>query len=159
MKIHADEGGLVTGPRVSFKQPLFGADELQKRWSDRHMLVRSRDELATFYRQVEADPRLADLDVDESVATEMLEFYNSVVVDGRFIYHLREEPNRAAEAIGLQPSDRALELVSRAARMTGPQGGNDVTIAVAVVIVIVCAVPDQQAEIVVDWTQQVELKL
>lgn len=113
----------------------------------------------TFYRQVEADPRLADLDVDESVATEMLEFYNSVVIDGRFIYDLREEPNRAAEAIGLRPSDRALELVSRAAQMTGPQGGNDVTIAVAVVIVIVCAVPDQQAEIVVDWTQQVELKL
>jgi hypothetical protein len=149
----------MTEPRVSFKQPLFGSDELQRRWNDRHRLVKSRDELATFYRQIEEDPRLADLDVDEGVATEMLDFYNAVVVDGRYIYDLREEPNRAAEALGLRPSNQALELVSRAARMTGEQGSNDITIAVAVVIVIVCAVPGQEAEIVVDWTQQVELKL
>jgi hypothetical protein len=149
----------VDASRVSFKQPLFRGDELEKRWEDRHRLVRSQDELATFYRRVEEDPRLKDINADEAVAKEMLEFYNAVVVDGRFIYELREEPERVAEALALQPSPEALELVSRAARMTGEQSSNDITIAVAVVIVIVCAVPGQETEVVVDWTQQVELKL
>ncbi len=149
----------MSDTRVSFKQPLFRSDELQHRWDDRHKLVTSQDELANFYRRVEEDPRMEGIEPDETVAQEMLEFYNAVVLDGRFIYDLREEPERVANELGLQPSADALELVGRAARMTGAQGSNDITIAVAVVIVIVCAVPGKEAEVVVDWTQQVELKL
>lgn len=149
----------MSTPRISFKQPLFRREALHERWDDRHKLVKSQNELANFYRRVEEDPRLQEIDTDESVAQEMLEFYNAVVVDGRYIYDLREGPERVAEELGLQPSPAALELVSKAARMTGEQGSNDVTIAVAVAIVIVCAVPGREAEVVVDWTQQVELKL
>lgn len=145
--------------RVSFKQPLFPREALQERWDDRHRLAKSQDELANFYRRVEEDPRLKEIDADETVAREMLEFYNAVVIDGRYIFDLREGPERAAEELGLQPSPEALKLVSQAARLTGEQGSNDVTIAVAVAIVIVCAVPAKEAEVVVDWTQQVELKL
>ena len=145
--------------RVSFKQPLFRQEELHRRWDDRHRLATSQDELASFYRWVEEDPRLKEIDADEAVGREALEFYNAVVVDGRFIYDLREQPERVAEQLDLRPSAEALKLVSEAARLTGEQGSNDITIAVAVVIVIVCAVPGREAEVVVDWTQQVELKL
>jgi hypothetical protein len=146
-------------PTVSFKQPLFRRDALRARWDDRHRLITSEHELAAFYEHVKDDPRLKEIDADEEVAREALEFYNAVVVDGRYIYDLREGPERAAEALKLRPSDKALQLVSTAAKMTGEQGSNDITIAVAVVIVIVCAVPGKEAEVVIDWTQQVELKL
>jgi hypothetical protein len=149
----------VDSTRVYFKQPLFRREALSERWDVRHKLVSSQDELAQFYRTVEEDPRLKEIEPDQAVAQEMLEFYNAVVVDGRYIYDLREGPERVAKELGLQPSGEALELVSRAARMTGEQASNDITIAVAVAIVIVCAVPGKEAEVVVDWTQQVELKL
>ncbi|MGW1270857.1 hypothetical protein [Streptomyces sp. NPDC002491] len=143
--------------RILYQQPLFLREELRRRWAERHMLATSATELESFYEQVVADPRSSELGASREVVQEALAFYNAVVADGRHIYDLRTDPQQVARTVGHEVSDEAAELVSRAAWITGEAQSNDVTIVLAIVIVIVAF--DEPGEVVVDWSQRVEFKV
>jgi hypothetical protein len=143
--------------RVLYQQPLFLREELRRRWADRHVLATSATELEAFYEEVAADPRVRELSVSKDVAQEALAFYNATVADGRHIYDLRTDPVDVARRLDYEVSDEAAQLVSKAAWMTGEAESNDVTIVLAIVIVIVCF--DDPGEVVIDWSQQVEFKI
>lgn len=99
--------------------------------------------------------------IDRELAAEALDFYNQVVADGRFIWQLRDRGEEVARDLGIKVSKRALDVVVGAAGVTMPEKqGNDVTIVVAVVIVIACAAkPGDIREIIIDHSQAVELKI
>lgn|SRR5690242_5433263 len=142
---------------LSYRQPLFLREELRRRWSDRHILATSVTELEAFYEEVSSDPRTSELAASREVVEEALSFYNAVVADGRHIYELRTSPGEVARLVGFEVSNEAADLVSRAAWLTGEAQSNDVTIVLAIVIVIV--VFDEPGEVVIDWSQQVEFKV
>lgn len=141
--------------QILFQEPLLLREELRKRWDDRHVLATSRTELEAFYENVRNDPRTRELAVDQRVVEQALEFYNSVVADGRNIYDLRTDPRSVAERLGVEVTDAAAELISKAAWMTGEAESNDITIVLAIVIVVVVAVPER---VVIDWSQQLDVK-
>jgi hypothetical protein len=143
--------------RVLYQQPLFLREELRRRWADRHILATSLTELEAFYEEVASDPRTKDLTASREVVDEALRFYNAVVADGRHIYELRTSPREVAKLVDFEVSDEAAELVSKAAWMTGEAQSNDVTIVLAIVIVIVAF--DEPGDVVIDWSQRVEFKL
>jgi hypothetical protein len=140
---------------ILFQEPLFLREELRKRWERRHVHATSRTEIAAFYEHVSEDPRTRELGAEQSVVEEALEFYNRVVADGRNIYELRTDPRAVAERLNIQVSDSAAELVSKAAWITGEAESNDVTIVLAIVIVVVAASPEQ---VVIDWSQSLAVK-
>ncbi len=148
-------------PLISYKQPLFVREELVRRWGDRHQFVRTAGELEAFIDIVSRRKEISGMEVDRQLAMEALDFYNKVVADGRYIWQLRERGEEAARELGVKVSKPALDLVVRAAGVTMPrEAGNDVTIVVAVVIVIACAAkPGDIQEIVIDHSQAVELKM
>ena len=146
-------------PSISYKQPLFVRESLEHRWKERHNFVRSVSELEAFCQIVAKDPKLKNITLTEPVAREALDFYNQVVADGRFIWHLRDQPDQVAKNLGLQVSDEARSVVSQAAKLTGVGADNDVTIVVAIAIVIVAAKPQNVQEVVIDHSQALELKL
>lgn len=141
--------------QILFQEPLLLREELRKRWDDRHVLATSRTELEAFYENVRNDPRTRELAADQRVVEQALEFYNSVVADGRNIYDLRTDPRSVAERLGVEVTDAAAELISKAAWMTGEAESNDITIVLAIVIVVVVAVPER---VVIDWSQQLDVK-
>jgi hypothetical protein len=143
--------------RLLYQQPLFLREELRRRWADRHVLATSATELESFYEQVAADPRVRELSAPREVVQEALAFYNAVVTDGRHIYELRTDPQQVARLLDYEVSAEAAELVSRAAWITGEAQSNDVTIVLAIVIVIVAF--DDPGEVVIDWSQRVEFKV
>lgn len=143
--------------RVLYQQPLFLREELRRRWADRHVLATSVTELESFYEEVAADPRSGELGASREVVHEALAFYNTVVADGRHIYELRTDPQEVARLVDYDVSAEAAELVSRAAWITGEAQSNDITIVLAIVIVIVAF--DEPGEVVIDWSQQVEFKV
>lgn len=153
----SNRGGIVAEAttEIYFREPLHFRDELRKRWDDRHVMVTSRTELEAFYENLRRDPRTKELAADPRVVEEALDFYNRVVADGRAIYDLRTDPKSVADRLGLEVDDRAAELISKAAWMTGEAESNDITIVLAIVIVVVVAVPER---VVIDWSQQVEVK-
>lgn len=148
-------------PSISYKQPLFAREELVKRWGDRHHFVRNATELEAFIDIVSRRKEIRSMEVDRKLAMEALDFYNKVVADGRYIWQLRDRGQDVAKELGVKVSRKALDVVVNAAGVTMPaEMGNDVTIVVAVVIVIACAAkPGDIREIIIDHSQAVELKM
>lgn len=146
-------------PRISYKQPLFVREDLISRWKKRHEVVRSASELEAFIKVVMDDPKLKKLPITEEVAKEALAFYNRAVIDGRYIWDLREDPANVSKKLKFEVSPAAMKLVGSAAKLTGSARSNDVTIVVAIAIVIIAAKPGEIQEVIIDHSQLIELKL
>jgi hypothetical protein len=156
-------------PEVLFQQSIFKRETLMEKWPHLHRVISNGDELAAAFEAAQQhpmwrdDPRLADLSPD--TAQEVLDLYNAVIADGRYLAEFQADPGAVAKRLGLKVSDEAVGVVSTvASRMDGDVGvvGAAVVVSVAVVGIavttaIVSSAADPRARILIDESGRVKL--
>ncbi len=86
---------------VVFQQSVFQREKLKKDWPDFNKVISRGDEIAVAFEAVSAfpmwreDPRLANLPAE--TAREILDIYNEVIADGRYVAEFLEDPAHTAE--------------------------------------------------------------
>jgi hypothetical protein len=156
-------------PEVLFQQSIFKRDTLMEKWPHLHRVISNGDELAVAFEAARQhpmwrdDPRLANLSPD--IAQEVLDLYNAVIADGRYLAEFQADPGAVAKRLGLTVSSEAIAVVSTvASRMDGDVGvvGAAVVVSVAVVGIavataIVSSAADPRARILIDESGRVKL--
>lgn len=145
--------------RISFQQSLFARERLRGRWPALSKFISSSSEVEAGYgsmlQQVEGK-----LDITKGAAKEALDFYNRVVVDGRYINEMLEKPDAVAERLGLKISDEAkksFQTISQAGKVGSVMNPIEVVaIAVAVTVVIVKG-SDPMEEIVINESGMIRM--
>jgi hypothetical protein len=128
-------------PDVVFQQSLVSGEYGNEKWPHLKKLITSRDELAAAYERAARDPKwkqdplLAKL--EPGTAKEILDFYNAVVADGRYVAELQTDPQAAARKLRLDISDRAFETIKSLVKLPGDNTMSVVAAAVVVSIAVV----------------------
>jgi hypothetical protein len=112
-------------PDVVFQEAVFKRERLLEKWPHLHRTINSGDEVAAAFEAARRhpmwrdDPRLADL--APGTAREVLDFYNAVITDGRYIAEFQTNPGRVAKRLRLDVSAEAVRVISTvASRMSKP---------------------------------------
>lgn len=142
--------------------------KLRQHWPSLHRVIQSGDETRIAFEKLQNspgwrdDPRLKN--IPEDVATELLDFYNKVVEDGRFVEKVLADPKTVAAQLELPISDRAVEL---AVALNGHSdsaigAGAIVVISIAVVAIAVAvaihdSAADRRSKVVIDSSGKVKL--
>jgi len=155
---------------LAFQQSVFQRERLKAGWPDFNRIISRGEEVAAAFEAVtdlpmwRDDPRMAD--VPRRAAREVLDLYNEVIADGRFVGDFVEDPAAVARKLDLKVSPQALDVISNvAARMVGSRASVGAAIAVisvsvvavAVTTAIVSSAADPRARILVDESGMVKL--
>ena len=157
--------------KVVFEQSLFAPEIIKQKWPDLQHMITCRDELAAaFDRQARhpkwrEDPLLANM--TRETGREMLDFYNAVVADGRYIADLATDPKRVARRLKLDVSDLVFETIKSTIRLPGDDKAMTVVGAAIVVSISVVGLAaatavansaiDPRKRIVIDESGQVKI--
>jgi hypothetical protein len=156
-------------PDLIYEPTVFAPDRLREHWPDLHRMIHTGHEIAEAFNRIRADPiwqsdpRLAD--ISPAIAEEVLDLYNDVVADGRYISEFQQDPAGVARKLKIKVSKKALELVSAVSkRMDGDVGivaaavvVSVSVVAVAVTTAIVSSAADRRSRILVDESGKVKL--
>lgn len=156
-------------PDLVYQPTVFAPERLREHWPDLHRVIQSGAEIAAAFDAIrhdpawQTDPRLADIPAD--VAEEVLDLYNDVVGDGRYIGEFQHDPRGVAKKLGLKVSKDALDLVTAISRrMDGDVGivaaavvVSVSVVAVAVTTAIVSSHADRRSRILIDDSGKVKL--
>lgn len=156
-------------PDIIFEPTVFAPERIRENWPDLHRVIQSGHEIAEAFTRIrsdpvwQSDPRLAD--ISPEIAEEVLDLYNDVVADGRYIGEFQQDPGAVAKKLKIKASKEAIELVSAVSkRMDGDVGivaaavvVSVSVVAVAVTTAIVSSAADRRSRILVDESGKVKL--
>lgn len=143
---------------VLWQQPLLLREEIQANYEKRDTLLRSLPELEAAFSMCWNDPSAKGIHVSREAAQDALGFYNLVVKDGRYIELLKTFPEEAARKLGVEVKPPTIDVLKRGLKLRGADSRvNEFTVVTAIVATIALAVPE--ADVVVDHSKHVELKV
>lgn len=148
-----------TSDRISFQQRLFAREQLAERWPALNKYICSANSVEGAYT---AMLRNADgkLEIERGAAQEALEFYNTVVRDGRYIEDILTSPREVAAKLRIELSDEVMKHLNVVSGLLAP-GSTKMNIAVVAVAVAVTVVivkgADPLEEIVINQSGLIRL--
>jgi len=150
----------MTPPDFSFEYA-FGKEAKRAYFDRSDIILRSIPDIDKRYAELQRRDLSELANIPKETRDEALDIYNRIVEDGRFVRLLTESPRDAVDRLGLRVSDRALEtiqLVQKSILEPGSvQGPIEAVIAVAVVVAVAAAAP--QEGYVIDQSAAVRAKL
>jgi hypothetical protein len=156
-------------PHIVFEPTIFARDAVLEKWPHLHKVITSGDQLASAFEEVKKssvwrrDPRLRD--IKPETVDEVLELYNDVIEDGRYVADFLTKPAEVARKLGHEPSKKAVDVVVAAGKSSRSDAGvvgAAVVVSVAVVgaavtTAIVSSHADRRDRILVDESGRVKL--
>lgn len=95
------------------------AIKLKRRRRERERVINEREwEARVALAREEMELSGMELDVSQEDARQILETYNAVVADGRYVSMLQCHPQAAAQLVGKELSDKASTAILRAGRLS-----------------------------------------
>ena len=157
---------------VVFQQSVFQREKLKRHWPDLNKVISRGDEIVVAFEAVSAfpmwrkDPRLANLPA--ATAREILDIYNEIIADGRYVAEFLLDPKAAAKRLDLKISDEAVIVVRKVASQM--VGANAAAVGAAIVVISISVVAiaagtaivssrhmDRDSRILVDESGRVKL--
>lgn len=116
----------------------------------------SETNVASAFKQVSLKAQEANFKPSATDANQVLNVYNEVVKDGRYVKDFSKDPGGVAAKLGLKLTPQQVSEVNKAAGFSsGSPVSDDVElVAVAVIVIIVAVKPEQQ--VVVDSSGMVK---
>ena len=156
-------------PQIIFEPTVFARETILEKWPYLQKVIISGDQLARAFENIKqspvwrSDPRLRN--ITRETADEVLELYNEVIEDERYIADFLAKPADVARKLGLRPSKKAIDVIaalSKSPHTDSPVLAAAVVISVAVVGIavttaIVSAQADRRDRILIDESGRVKL--
>jgi hypothetical protein len=156
-------------PQIVFEPTVFARDSVLEAWPHLHKVITNGDQLAAAFEAMKDNPAWRDdarlRDIAQETADEVLDLYNEVIVDGRYVADFLSKPREVAQRLGLPVSKKAIDVISAAGKSKRSDNGAVgaavvVSIAVvgaAVTTAIVSSHADRRDRILVDESGRVKL--
>jgi hypothetical protein len=156
-------------PQIVYEPTVFAGETLREHWPELHKVVANGDQLAAAFHALSKDPAWRNdprlRDIDPETATEVLDLYNEVIVDGRHVKEFLTEPTEVLSKLKLRASKEAIAVIKAA----GGDKSSDVgvvgaavvisisVVAAAVTTAIVSSHADRRDRILIDESGRVKL--
>jgi|SRR5687768_7897793 hypothetical protein len=147
-------------PNVVFQQSVFAVENLRDKWPHLDKVITSRDQLAVAIERAAADPKWQRDPILKRMAPEtakeVLDFYNIVVADGRYVAELQSDARGVAKKLNYQMSDVAFDTMKAVMPSAGQDNmylviaGSIVVVGLAATTAVVNYAVDPQKQIVID---------
>jgi hypothetical protein len=156
-------------PQIVFEPTVFAREAVLENWPHLHKVITSADQVAAAFEEVKKnpvwrdDPRLRD--IEPETANEVLDLYNEVIADGRYVADFLSKPREVARKLGRRPTNKAIRVISAAGKGKKEDVGvvgaavvvSVAVVAAAVTTAIVSSHADRRERILVDESGRVKL--
>lgn len=166
-KGHAEE--MAPKPHIIFEPTVFARDAALAKWPHLDKVIASGDQLAAAFEEIKKSPMWREdarlRDIKPETVDEVLELYNEVIEDGRYVADFLTKPGEVARKLGRRPTKNALDVIVAAGKSGGSTAsvvGAAVVVSVAVVgaavtTAIVSSHADRRERILIDESGRVKL--
>jgi len=144
--------------RISFQHRLGMREEIGNRWPALHKFITSGSEIeAAFFKASRSlEGRLPD--IERGSAEEVLDFYNKVVADGRYVDEIVDNPSEVASKLNIRVSEKALNQIQETATVVRGDRMNLAVVAIAVAVtVVIVKGSDPLEQIVIDQSGRIKM--
>jgi hypothetical protein len=156
-------------PQIVFEPTVFAKDAVLEAWPHLHKVIGNGDQLAAAFEALKDNPAWRNdarlRDIAQETADEVLDLYNDVIADGRYVADFLSRPSGVARKLGRRVSKKAIQVIEAAGKSkradTGPVGAAVVVsiavVGVAVTTAIVSSHADRRDRILIDESGRVKL--
>jgi hypothetical protein len=156
-------------PQIVYEPTVFSHDAVLEAWPHLHKVIANGDQLAAAFEAMKDNPAWRDdarlRDISQDTADEVLDLYNEVIDDGRYVADFLSKPREVAKKLGLRVSKKAIDVIlaaGKSKRSDNSAVGAAVVVSVAVVgaaitTAIVSSHADRRDRILVDESGRVKL--
>lgn len=156
-------------PPIIYEPTIFAREAILENWPHLHKVITSGDQLAAAFESMKRnpiwrdDPRLRD--IDPSTANEVLDLYNDVIADGRYVADFLAKPAEVGRKLGRRVSKKAINVIGVAGKGKRDDVGvvgaavvvSVAVVGVAVTTAIVSSHADRRDRILIDESGRVKL--